>query len=88
MEWDEANWAVIIGETEIPSNQVQTFAKPENTYAGENVEGNYIGNKNTGVFHYPTCSSVKKMANRNKVGLESKEEALSKGFRSCQICYP
>ncbi len=88
VNWDEENWTVIIGEAKTSSNQIQTFAKPENTNSNENVEGNYIGNKNTGVFHYPTCSSVKKMADKNKVGLESKEEAISKGFRSCQICNP
>lgn len=88
VEWDEANWTVIIGEAKISNSQVQTFVKQENTYVSENIEGNYIGNKNTGVFHYPTCSSVKKMSEKNKVGLESKESALTKGFRSCQICYP
>lgn len=88
VDWDESNWAVIIGEAKTSSNQIQTFAKAENTSSNENVEGNYVGNKNTGVFHYQHCPSVNKMADRNKVGLESKEAALSKGFRSCQICNP
>jgi competence protein ComEC len=48
----------------------------------------YIGNRNTKVFHRPTCSSVKQMAEHNKVCLSSREEAIERGFRPCQRCNP
>jgi len=46
----------------------------------------YIGNANTGVFHWPSCDSVNRMAERNKVCLGSREEAIERGFRPCQRC--
>lgn len=40
----------------------------------------FIGNVSSGVYHYPNCSGVAKMAEHNKVPLYSKEEAES-GYR-------
>ena len=35
----------------------------------------YIGNKNSKKFHYASCSSVKNMKEKNKVELNTREEA-------------
>ncbi len=49
----------------------------------------YILNKNTKVFHISNCKSVKKMKNSNKIEFHgSRNEAISKGYRPCQNCYP
>jgi hypothetical protein len=48
----------------------------------------YIGNRNTGVFHRAGCSSVRQMAEHNKVCLPSREEAIHQGYRPCQRCNP
>lgn len=50
--------------------------------------GYYIGNKNSMKFHRPDCPSVDKMNEANKVRLNSREEAINKGYISCKYCNP
>ena len=52
------------------------------------AEASYIGNKNTKKFHKPSCSSVKDMAEHNRIGLESRNDAISAGFSPCGRCKP
>lgn len=54
----------------------------------EPATGSYIGNKNTLKFHYPSCSSVNSMNESNKVMLESRAEAINKGYVPCKTCNP
>lgn len=58
---------------------------PETTNSSE-LEEQYIGNKNSQIFHRPTCSSLPNEENR--VYFENKEEALSAGHRGCKRCNP
>lgn len=46
----------------------------------------FIGNSRSGVYHYPNCSGVAKMAEYNKVPLYSREEAESGGFTLHKGC--
>lgn len=48
----------------------------------------YIGNKNSKIFHKPSCSSVSDMKDKNKVVLDSREAAIQKGFKPCKKCNP
>ena len=49
----------------------------------------YIANTNTGKFHYPGCSSVKKMSEKNKLYFSgSRDELISKGYVPCKRCNP
>lgn len=48
----------------------------------------YIGNANSLKLHYPSCESVKKMKEKNKVEFSSKEEALNQGYTACKKCKP
>lgn len=48
----------------------------------------YIGNSNTGKFHYSSCSSVRQMKDKNKVYLDSRDEAINRGYVPCQRCHP
>lgn len=49
----------------------------------------YILNKNTGVFHYPDCSSVDRMNESNKIYFDGdRQEAIEKGYKPCQRCNP
>ena len=53
------------------------------------VGGDYIGNANTKKFHYPDCSSVKKMKESNKVALHgTRDEIIAMGYDPCQRCNP
>ena len=52
------------------------------------LASDYIGNANTGKFHYASCRSVKKMNPSNMVYLNSRQEAIDKGFVPCKVCRP
>lgn len=61
-------------------NQIQEDSKP--------VAAAYIGNARSAVFHKASCSSVRQMAEHNKVKLSSRNEAINKGYRPCKNCNP
>lgn len=46
----------------------------------------FIGNGKTLKLHDRNCSSVSKMADKNKVPFDSKEDALRQGYEPCGIC--
>lgn len=49
----------------------------------------YIGNKNTGKFHYPSCHSVKQMKEKNKAYFYGdRSDVTGQGFQPCQNCNP
>ena len=48
----------------------------------------YIGNRNSKVFHRPSCSSVDQMKSSNKVPFSSRDAAVNAGYRPCQRCNP
>ena len=54
---------------------------------GESVK--YILNTNTKKIHYPSCSSVDQMKEKNKQATDlSKEELISQGYSPCGRCKP
>ena len=49
----------------------------------------YVLNTNTKKFHYPSCSSVKKMSEKNKSFFTgTREEVINMGFDPCGNCHP
>ena len=48
----------------------------------------YVGNKNSHKFHYPWCSSVADISEKNKVTFSSREEAVSEDYVPCKRCNP
>ena len=49
----------------------------------------YVLNTNTHKFHYPSCSSVKQMKEKNKLIVTwSRQEIIDKGFDPCGKCHP
>ena len=78
-------------ETEAPPVVVEEpEATPAETASKEtSEERKYIVNTNTGVFHYPSCSSVSRMSAKNKEERYcSREELEEAGYKSCGICHP
>lgn len=54
-----------------------------------NQSKDYILNRNTHKFHYPSCTAVSKMKEKNKLPFSgSRDEVISKGYVPCQICNP
>lgn len=65
-------------------------ATPEPTSAVEEpADTAYILNKNTKKFHYPSCSSVKKMKESNKLSYTgTRDEVIAMGYKPCGNCHP
>lgn len=55
----------------------------------QNVESTYILNVNTKKFHYPSCSAVKQMSDKNKQTYTgSRDDLISQGYDPCKKCNP
>ena len=64
----------------------QTDAQASGT-TGET--GTYVLNTNTMKFHYPSCSSVAKIKDKNKQEYTgSRADLISQGYEPCKICNP
>ena len=49
----------------------------------------YVLNTNTKKFHYPTCSSAKQIAEKNKQTFSGDRQTLiNQGYAACKICNP
>lgn len=48
----------------------------------------YVASKNSEVFHYPSCESVKAIKPENLIGFSSRDQAVASGRRPCSICKP
>ena len=64
--------------------------KPDPVQNDSPSEGtDYIVNTNTGKFHYPSCSSVKKMKESNKMFFTgTRDKLISQGYDPCGNCHP
>ena len=64
--------------------------KPDPVQNDSPSEGtDYIVNTITGKFHYPTCGSVKKMKESNKMYYTgTRDELISQGYDPCGNCHP
>lgn len=50
--------------------------------------GEVAANKESKVFHKPTCKLAGKIKNENKASFPSKAEAVKDGYKACKICKP
>lgn len=49
----------------------------------------YIGNVNSMVFHYENCRfGGKRIKEVNRIYFDTRDEAISAGYRPCQVCKP
>lgn len=52
-------------------------------------QNTYVLNTNTKKFHYPNCSSVKQMLEKNKkIVTMSRDEVINAGYKPCGRCHP
>ena len=62
---------------------------PETLNSESNIEATYILNTNSKKFHSPSCSSVNKMAEKNKQEYSgNKNDLIAQGYSACGICKP
>lgn len=68
---------------------VTTTTSPETTNSKDKTEATYILNTNSKKIHSPSCSSVNKMAEKNKQEYSgSKNDLITQGYTACKICNP
>lgn len=61
----------------------------ESGVVSDSPDTKYILNTNTKKFHYPTCSSVKDMKDKNKKeSSETRDTIISQGYVPCKRCKP
>ena len=60
----------------------------DSTNTSSTNEPRYIGNKNSLVFHNPSCSSVDDMKETNKVFFLQRQDAVDQGYKPCSRCNP
>lgn len=70
------------------NEDIQTNPTAPTTSVPANVSasGEYIGNTNSKKYHLPSCKNLP--AEKNRVQLHSREEALEKGYSPCGNCKP
>ena len=83
---DGSNYAAD-GSAPYGSSAVVTNSNQNNSTSSQTGATTYIANKNTKKFHYPNCSSVEQMKEKNKKYLScTREEAINQGYSSCNRC--
>ena len=76
-------------ETPAPQPETDTTVQitPESSAPQESQGITYVLNTNTKKFHYPTCSSVDDMKEKNKqIYTGSREEVINMGYAPCKRC--
>ena len=66
-----------------------TVPKATNNNPAPQPSSSYVLNKNAHKFHYSSCSSVSKMAEKNKVYFNgTRDQAIAQGCSPCKQCNP
>lgn len=81
-EFNPHDWA----NSDTPSSTNQKTSSNSHSNSGE--AGTYIGNTNSHKFHTPSCKSVSKMSEKNKITFSSRQAAINQRYSPCNICNP
>lgn len=77
------------GENWEDSTNVEYDSQIVSQPQGQSEKQEYVLNKNSMKFHYPSCSSVKNMSSKNRIDVEAtRDELVSEGYSPCEICKP
>lgn len=78
---------VVPAPTPTPEPEEQPSEEPDT--GSQSSQASYILNTNTKKFHYPSCSSVDDMKEKNKQEFfGSRDEAVAQGYSPCGRCKP
>ena len=82
-----ANVDTITNPVKVEETKPVETQKPDPTPGETGTE--YVLNTNTKKFHYPSCSSVKKMSEKNKAyHIGTRDEVIAMGYDPCGNCHP
>ena len=72
-----------------PISAAATTSQADDASTGTPVTVTYVVNKNTGKFHYPSCSSVPKIKAKNRMDSnQTRDELIAQGYIPCKNCNP
>lgn len=64
-------------------------AMPETRGEPDEAQEDYVLNKSSGKFHYPWCSAVKEIAEKNRWEYHgTRQSVLEMGYQPCKNCSP
>ena len=66
--------------------RIGSYNAGEDRVHPENLD--FIGNKNSMLFHDPTCSGGKATMDKNKVTFKNRKDAIAQGYSPCPHCKP
>jgi len=52
------------------------------------AQGQFVGSKNSDVYHYPSCGSASRILAENKIWFQDAQDAVNHGYRACLVCKP
>lgn len=82
---EDADTLAAVGPNSVQASNVQPTAAPADVPAGTE----YVLNTNTHKFHYPSCSSVSQMSEKNKQYYTgTRDEVIAMGYDPCGRCHP
>ena len=72
-----------------PISTTATTSQADDTSTDTPATVTYVVNKNTGKFHYPSCSSVPKIKAKNRMDSnQTRDELIAQGYVPCKNCNP
>lgn len=81
--------ATVVVESQATPIQNETAIVQETPVPQETQGTTYVLNTNTMKFHYPTCSSVDDMKEKNKqIYIGNREDIINMGYAPCKRCNP
>jgi len=80
-------WGIEIVETTAETAAETTVTETTVTETTQ-PSGQFVGSKNSDVYHYPSCHHAKKIKAENLITFNSIEEAKAAGYRPCKVCKP
>ena len=72
-----------------PISAAATTSQADDTSTDTPATVTYVVNKNTGKFHYPSCSSVPKIKAKNRMDSnQTRDKLIAQGYVPCKNCNP
>ncbi len=77
------------GDTDFSADSAITDAGVAESAGIDQISTTYVLNTNTHKFHYPSCSSVSQMKEKNKsIYTGSRDDVIEQGYKPCKRCNP
>ncbi|HZK43160.1 MAG TPA: MBL fold metallo-hydrolase [Syntrophomonadaceae bacterium] len=80
----DGNIVIVSDGNKLKVNKNQSTSNEEVVVPDSQVQ--YIGNKNSKIFHLPSCKSLP--AEHNRQYFDNQSEAIDNGYKPCQNCKP